>query len=169
LGIKEFFIHFDNRTGLEYILADKSIAVIYLSRSNLIRRYLSMVHMQKTKVVLDRGASATRGKFHIDISDMLRTLAILKDEVASEQAWISQIANSGHKIFEVKYEEYFLSEATIASTNKRLFQFLGVEPIPATSTHRKILSNCFVELIENSDEFFGALKNTEFADYLNQD
>lgn len=165
-GIKEFFIHFENRTGLQYILDDKNIDVIYLSRSDLVRRYVSMLHMEKTKIVVNRGISPPRKKIYVDIPDMLRTLAIMQAEVDYEKAWIKQIANSGHRIFEIRYEEYFVSDTSIKMINENLFEFLGVTSIEVRNTHRKILSGSFSELIENYDEFLRALKNSVYSSSL---
>ena len=167
LGIKEFFIHFENRSGLQYILSEQNIAVIYLSRSDLVRRYLSMRHMEQTKVVVDYGTATARKKIHIDIADMLRTLDAMKKETDDEQAWMSNIASAGHRILEIRYEEYFASDESIARHNGLIFEFLGVPPINVCNKQRKILSADLCDLVENYGEFCQALNNSPYATYLN--
>lgn len=167
IGIKEFFIHFESHTGLEYILSDKRINVIYLSRSDLIRRYISMLHMEQTKVVVDDGRAYTRTKVKIEIADMLGTLAVMQEEVNAEQVWMKRIANAGHRILEIRYEDYFASDDALLTNNENLFNFLGVPPAVVNNEQRKILSGRLSDLIENYDEFCRALKNSCFAAYLN--
>jgi len=168
IGIKEFFIHFESRSGLQYIFSDPSIAVIYLSRSDLLRRYLSVLHMEQTKVVVDYGTTTTRKKIHIDITDMLCALDVMQKETDDEQAWMSKIASAGHRIIEIRYEDYFESDESIARHNELLFEFLGVSPITVSNKQRKILSDDFCDLVDNFDEFCQALRSSPYAAYLTQ-
>lgn len=169
IGIKEFFIHFENHTGLQYILADNSISVIYLSRSNLVRRYISMLHMQATQIVVAHQDCLNRKKIRVDISHMLKTLATMSKEIEQERAWMEKFIQAGHPIFEIKYEDYFCTEEALIKTNEALFRFLDVTPIAIKGTHRKILSHDLTDIIENYEEFSQALLASPFASSLSTD
>lgn len=162
IGVKEFFIHIDEHPGLQYLLTDRDIKVIYLSRSDLVRRYISLLHMQQTQIVVAHDESNRRIKIRVDVDAMLESLDIMQKEVAQERAWMNKIVQAGHEIFEIHYEEYFASAESITDINQHLFTFLEVDVVPVNNTHRKILTDNYAELIENYEEFCSALQNTPY-------
>jgi hypothetical protein len=123
--------------------------------------------MEQTKVVVDYGSATTRKKIHIDIADMLCSLDAMKKETDDEQAWMSKIGSAGHRTLEIRYEDYFVSDESIARHNELIFEFLGVPPITICNKQRKILSPDLCDLVENYDEFCQALNNSPYANYLN--
>jgi hypothetical protein len=51
---------------------------------------------------------------------------------------------------------------------QKIFDFLGIDRLQVTGTHRKILSNKFEDVIENYEEIKTGLMDTRFGVYLDE-
>jgi len=168
IGVKDFFINFESRAAFDFILNQPEIDVIYLSRCNILRRYLSVLHMAKSKTATSEGVKLQVHQVQVDVKHMLHNLMILEQEVRREEAMLKRIEEAGHRLMRINYEDYFKSAKAIESTNKKVFQFLGVKPIALLSEHRKILPNSFSDIIINDQEVMSALKGTAYEVYLQE-
>ncbi len=168
IGIKDFFINFERRGAFDFILNQPEIDVIYLSRCNILRRYLSMLHMEKSNAAVSETSNLKVHQVRVDIDHMLHNLMILEQEVRDEEAMLKRIEKAGHRLMRINYEDYFKNTTTIESTNKKVFQFLGVKAIALLSEHRKILPNSFSDIIVNKQEVVAALKGTVYEVYLHE-
>jgi len=168
IGVKDFFINFESRAAFDFILNQPEIDVIYLSRCNILRRYLSVLHMAKSNTAVSESSHPKVHQVKVDIKHMLQTLMILEQEVMKEEAMLKRIEKAGHRLMRINYEDYFKSTATIELINKKVFQFLGVEGIALLSKHRKILPNSFSDIIVNDQEVMSALKGTVYEVYLHE-
>ncbi|MBL4759577.1 MAG: hypothetical protein JKY80_01820 [Mariprofundaceae bacterium] len=166
LGVKDFFINFELRDVFDFVVRQPEMSVIFLSRTNILRRYLSMLHMQTSKQVLSERGSINIHRLNIDIEHMLKALADIVIEVEKEKAMLDCLANAGHPILHLSYEVYFSSSESISDTNCKVFEFLGLDSIEMQSDHRKILPESFEGIIENYREFTNALQGTVYEKYL---
>lgn len=163
-GIKDFFINFRRWNAESFLVSDPDIAVIYLYRRNLLRRYLSLCQLNRVGIVSTERSTHLPGKLSVPIETLLNELTILKDEAADEIRVLKKLRN--HRVLNVEYEEYFDNPESIATTNRRIFEFLGVPPITLMSAQQKILPSDIREIVANYDELRSCLRNTPYEKYL---
>ncbi|RKZ45938.1 MAG: hypothetical protein DRR16_15625 [Candidatus Parabeggiatoa sp. nov. 3] len=165
IGTKDFFLHYQLTKAENFLISNKDIAIIYLYRENLLRRYLSMIFLNKTRVAKTEKKQTVQ-KVSIDIDHMIGYLKILETERENENRILAVLQD--HPLLAVKYEDYLLADqqATVIDYNKRIFEFLGVEPIEILSNHQKILPQEMCKIIQNYDEFRACLINTQYEHYL---
>lgn len=163
IGTKDFFLNVKTKQVENFYLSQPDIAVIHLYRENLLRRYLSGVFLRNTKIAATE-AKVSIEKVTIDIGQMMNYLENLERELAYENQFLTEL-NKQHRIFQLRYEDYFASETSILSYNRQIFEFLGVEPMAAQSRHQKILPQAISEMVANYDEFCASLANTKYQQY----
>ncbi|MDM8564089.1 sulfotransferase [Candidatus Halobeggiatoa sp. HSG11] len=163
LGTKDFFFNYHNKNAVDFLLSNQDIAIIYLYRENMLRRYISGVFLNKNQFASTEKNVKIR-KVNIDLAKMMTNLNAISKEVADEQNILKQLQN--HRLITIKYEDYFADEKSILAQNKQVFEFLDEEPIHLTSKHKKILPHSWRDQIENYDEFCDCLANTEYHQYL---
>ena len=164
IGTKDFFLNVKTKQVEKFYLSQPDLAVIYLYRENLLRRYLSGVFLRNTKIAATE-AKVSIEKVTIDIGQMMNYLENLEKELAYEKTFLTELTQQ-HRVFQLRYEDYFASEASILSFNRQLFEFLGVEPMEAQSRHQKILPQAICDIVANYDEFCATLANTKYQQYL---
>jgi len=165
IGMKDFFLNIRVRNAENFFISRPDIAVIYLYRENLLKRYLSTVFLAKTKMDrTEKSVSVTQ--VVINLPDMMKKLAALERERAEENRMLNELRN--HRILSIKYEDYFVSEQSITDYNCQIFEFLGVKPLLVTSQHKKILPQQLSKMIENYQEFCASLVNTQYEQYLDE-
>jgi hypothetical protein len=91
-------------------------------------------------------------------------LDTLEKEIADENRLLMELRKQ-HRVFQIRYEDYFASDTSILSYNRQVFEFLGVEPMEAQSRHQKILPQAISEMVANYDEFCASLANTKYQQY----
>lgn len=164
IGIKDFFTHFQGDTlARDFLVRNDDIAIIRLWRENLLRRYLSLVSMQKSNIVATERA-VPHAKITVNVDDMLDSLRMMEQQRLAEANFLAELR--GHRLLSLRYEDYFASHESIASYNQQIFAFLGVGPMRDQSHHKKILPLEFAEVIRNYDEFKAGLSRTHYAHYL---
>jgi len=165
IGIKDFFITMGRREGaFQYISNHPEIKVIYLYRSNILNRYISLVFMGENNRAVSYKKIKNK-KLHINIEDLLEkmdTFSLLRKE---EQEFIASLKN--HEVLNVEYEEYFEDSNSINFWNKKIFEFIGLDDTAELSQQKKILSNTLKDNILNYDELVSSLKGTEYEQFLN--
>ncbi|WP_296806282.1 hypothetical protein [Thiocapsa sp.] len=166
VGTKDFFLSVKNAEVTDFYVSRHEIAVIYLRRENLLKRYLSGVFMRKTRIAASEKAVAVE-KGIIDLDHLKKSLAVMDKEVAHEQSVMTSLAN--HSVLSIRYEDYFTNEESIFEYNRRVFEFLGVEPIAIKSEHKKILPQSIRDLVENYEELREYLKGGPHELYLEED
>ncbi len=95
---------------------------------------------------------------------MMTKLKVLDQEIENEKKIVSQLEN--HRLLNIRYEDYFASGEQLSTHNQRVFEFLGVKPLPLKSWHKKILPQGMHDLVENYDEFCACLTDTKYQKYL---
>jgi hypothetical protein len=136
-------------------------------------RIIHLIRRNALDVVLSKEAGAAReGRLHardgedveavrlnLDTDTLLRRMTLHERAVAGARVRFKKV---GLPYSEVVYEDLAADESGFEA----LFEFLGVEPAPATSSLQKLNPSSHEELIENYGEVRDALAETEFAGLL---
>jgi len=111
-------------------------------------------------------------KLHTDnffLVESIKEKHKLKNEnliLRHENEMMTQL-KTDHRVLTIKYEDHFAHEASIIDHNKRVFEFLGVEPLELISQHKKILPTTITDLVSNYDELAQVLTGSQYEHYLN--
>lgn len=169
VGVKDFSMNFKRRGIFSYLKDRSEILVINLYRENLLKRFISLEKMKDSGVI--KVANSDRNKTNnpsqkitLDIPYTLNQLEIFEQELSDHKQMIEDLPQS--QVLNIRYEELFADAESKYRCEKEVFNFLGVQPMPAKSDHRKILSDNLADIIENYDELKNTLENTRFAQYL---
>jgi LPS sulfotransferase NodH len=136
-------------------------------------RIIHLVRRNALDVVLSKEAGAARqGKLHardgdqveqvrlnLDTQSLVRRMTLHERAIAGARVRFKKV---GLPYTEVVYEDLASDEGRFAD----LFEFLGVEAAPVTSSLQKLNPTSHEELIENYGEVREALEGTEFAAQL---
>ena len=136
-------------------------------------RIIHLIRRNALDVVLSKEAGAARqGKLHarngdeveqvrlnLDTQSLLRRMTLHARAIAGARVRFKRV---GLPYTEVVYEDLAANENGFTE----LFEFLGVEPAPVTSSLQKLNPTAHEELIENYGEVREALEGTEFAGQL---
>jgi LPS sulfotransferase NodH len=136
-------------------------------------RIVHLIRRNALDVVLSREAGAAReGKLHardgedveavrlnLDTDTLLRRMTLHERAIAGARVRFKRV---GLPYTEVVYEDLAADERGFA----QLFEFLGVEPAPVSSSLQKLNPTSHEDLIENYREVRDALEGTEFAAQL---
>lgn len=166
LGIKDFWTNFKARNIEDYLVNRDDIRVVNLYRHNALNRLVSLEMMKKTGVVASESErrKESQKKVYLPLETAVTRLRLLEQEVAEQCALVDRLHPS--RVLNVSYEDLFSSQQSQDEFRGRLCCFLGVEPVKARSTHRKIISRDVSEVIENYDELVEVVRDTEFAKYF---
>lgn len=143
------------------VLNDPSILIIHLSRTNLLKRYVSnYIAARAIAPALIRNFEEKPGqvKISIDPEDCLKDILLTKD---TENRFRKFLNNK--KVFEIAYEDLLnLDSKTVI----QLQNFLGIAPINLLPKTKKINSDNLADILENYDEVKNKLANTPYASYF---
>lgn len=163
IGIKDFGFALRDRDLLDYFACRDHIRLLYLRRRNLLDRYLSLRAMQATGMVKTEQSAHRGPRLTIDIADMLKKLRIYRDEEAIAEALLSGVP--AERVLRIDYDRMF-APATRPALFAAIWKHLGVRPVEVASAQRKILNARREELIANHAEVEAALRDSEFAAFL---
>ena len=136
-------------------------------------RIIHLIRRNALDVVLSKEAGAARGgKLHaragddvervrirLQTDDLLRRMTLHERAIEGARVRFKRV---GLPYREVVYEDLAEDESGFAS----LFEFLGVEPAPVSSSLQKVNPSVHEELIENYGEVRNALEGTPYASQL---
>ncbi len=163
IGIKDFAFLIKKRNLIKYLTLSENIQVIHLHRKNILKKYLSLVRMNQTGII-GTTKSLAHKPVYITTDTLLESLNHLHHEQELEISISQNI--SKNRIFTIYYENYFESERSISDTNIKLFEFIGVQPLPVKSPMKKIGSNDLKQDILNYHEVCATLRGTENERFL---
>lgn len=150
-GFKLFYYHpqnvENNQLLFETIQADKSIKIIFLERTNLLRREYSRLKANQTnvwKVTHPSKHSHDKTKIHIDINHLIATI----DSVTNAENLYKQMYRE-HKHIIIQYEDI---ENNHRETIAKIFRFLDVHNHNANGNTIKQNPGMLIDLIENYNE-----------------
>jgi len=165
LGIKDFFIKVRARNVESFLENDNELLVINLYRENVLKRYISVLFMERTgAVVATEKGKGKRPGIRVPLENIVEMLDVYQSETQGQLALADRL--SPRRVFTLRYEDYFASDRAKAEYTEQLFTFLGVEPIPIQSSHKKILSPRLEDIVENYEELHERLRDTEHSQYL---
>ncbi|ELR99291.1 hypothetical protein [Gloeocapsa sp. PCC 73106] len=169
IGVKDFAFNFTRRTIPDYLKA-RDILIIFLYRENLLKRVLSRLNLRKTRVIAitdDRIQEKNNiEKIHVPIDELIPELDVFNEEQKEQLMMIEGIPEE--RILRITFEQYFASSDNQNEYNNRIFDFLNVDKLTLKSSHKKILPNKLVDIIENYEEVFEVLKNTKYNKFLEE-
>ncbi|MBJ7899317.1 MAG: hypothetical protein GC158_05185 [Cyanobacteria bacterium RI_101] len=165
LGVKDFSINFIKRGVADYFQQRPYLKVINLYRSNSLRRLISLEAMKNTGVIgLERSQKAKTSTVFLPTENLLERLALYDREKQDQFALLQSFPKEN--VLEIEYETYFQSEESQRVYNDRVFELLGVEPLPLEGKHRKILPQSLEATLTNYAEVRQALQGTSYETFL---
>ena len=132
--------------------ADVDLAIVFLHRRDLLRRYLShQVVLRQTgiTVVAAGGTPPLVAPFEIDIDDLLRDIAETRRRTREFEA-----AFATHPSLHVAYEDL---AADPQAQCDRVFAFVGVDSVPVRVATERIVREAPQALVLNYAEVLAAL------------
>jgi LPS sulfotransferase NodH len=166
VGFKIFYYHpldAEDNWVWDRIYNDTSIPIIHLTRTNLLRTYLSRQIADKTRVWRDE-----TGNKAIDTDDKRVTLDPneCKAEFIKTDKWVKEAESRmvGHRVLQVTYEE-LTGEGQGACLN-RIQEFLQVKPLKLSSGMKRQNAEDIEKLVLNYEELARSLKGTEWERFL---
>jgi LPS sulfotransferase NodH len=140
----------------------KRVRIIHLIRRNALDVVLSKEAGQARRGVLHarEGQLVEAVRVRLDTDDLMERLAAHERAIAGARVRFKRV---GLPYREVVYEDLVADEAGGFGA---LFEFLGVEPAPVSSSLQKVNPTAHEELIENYGEVREALDGTKFAEQL---
>jgi hypothetical protein len=139
----------------------KRVRIIHLIRRNALDVVLSLEAgaARGGQLHARDGQEVERVRLRLQPDDLLRRMTLHERAIAGARVRFKRV---GLPYREVVYEDLAEDESGFAS----LFEFIGVEPAPATSSLQKLNPTAHEELIENYGEVREALEGTRFAAQL---
>jgi len=166
VGFKIFYYHpldADDNWVWDRVYNDISIPIIHLTRTNLLRTYLSRQIADKTHVWRDE-----KGNKAVDTEDKRVTLDPdeCKAEFIKTEKWVKEADACivGHRVLQVTYEE-LTGDGQEACLN-RIQEFLKVNPLKLSSGMNRQNAEDIEKLVLNYDELARSLKGTEWERFL---
>ena len=163
VGTKDFAHVFEARGIASYAAMRDDLFVIGLVRENTVRRVLSAVIMQHTRV-----AAATRTMrtptVAIDPADFERDLAVFEAETKQLRAQLARVPSN--RKLTLTYEALFANPVSTHAALRQAYDALGLRFRGQSSDHKKIVNRPLRKVIANYDELSERIVGTRFADQL---
>ena len=140
----------------------KRVRIIHLMRRNALDVVLSKEAGEARRGVLHarEGQEVESVRVRLSTDDLMRRLTLHERAIAGARVRFKKV---GLPYREVVYEDLVANEQEGFAS---LFEFLGVEPAPVSSSLQKVNPTVHEELIENYGEVREALEGTPFAGQL---
>lgn len=141
----------------------KRVRLIHLIRRNSLDVVLSKEAGEARHGVLHarEGQPVESVRLRLRTDDLMKRLTAHERAVAGARVRFKKVGLSYREVF---YEDLVADEAGGFAS---LFEFLGVEPAPVSSSLQKVNPTAHEELIENYGEVREALEGTKFSGQLN--
>lgn len=163
VGFKVFYNHLTENEWQKF-LACKDLKIIHLTRRNRLRTVISLEIALKTgqwtKSRKGHSGEVQEKRLKLDPSKVIKRLEQIEDGETT-----ARIRFRDRQILEVIYEELVRSPQSVFES---VGKYLGVNGIdPGKIRLRRQNPETLQQLIINYDEIEAALRNTRFAEYLN--
>jgi Stf0 sulphotransferase len=161
VGFKVFYNHLTNEEWSK-LRACRKLKVIHLTRRNRLRTIISLEIAFKTGKWTRSSKSEELGRKQLilDPSKLIKQLEQIEEGESD-----TRVRFNDRQIFEVVYEELVQSPMEVFAL---VSKYLGVDGIdPSKIRIKKQNPESLRQLIVNYDEIVAVLKNTRFAEYLN--
>lgn len=155
-------LQYKNDEKLKEIFLSSDFKIIYLRRKNYLRQAISIIIGNQRNKWHDSKASPLSGKkFQINCSELLELMH-----------WIEIYEHKEKKILEgteylsLTYEGDLLNQQNHQETLNKVFQYVGVKPVPVETNFFKTTSSNLSDFIENHEEVMDVISKTKYADLL---
>lgn len=161
MGFKIFYYHpldSDNNEVWNYLKNDKSIKIIHLTRSNMLRTVTSRQIAAKTdkwSKFNKKEVSIEEKRINLDIDYCLKEF----ENTFNFERKIRDEYNS-ERIIEITYEELIQDNQYILN---QIFNFLGLENSKVASSHKKQNKEELRDLIINYEELVKDIENSKWS------
>lgn len=158
-----------NKRAEDFILKNKNIKKIILSRENKIKTFVSLKIAEKTKCFSviknsnNKYNHTHREKIHITYEELEK---FIKSNESYYEIINQYLTKSRQNYFSITYEDFALTEGNLVK--EELLKFLNVDPNPNLIRPRHIKQNPddLSELIENFDEIKVRVEGTSLEKFL---
>lgn len=136
--------------------------IIYLRRKNFFRQALSVLLGHQRKIWHDFEADPlNNSRFAIDCDELLSRIETIERFEKREMELLE-----GEDYLYINYEKDLYSGENHQKTADRVFEYLGVESVPVTTKFHKTTPEDPSDFIENYEEVYTTIKNSEYARFL---
>jgi hypothetical protein len=163
VGIKDFLVTMEKYQVFDFIRSNDDFKIIYLYRSNLLKKYISGVYMTNSRIAATY-SDININPIEIDIAKMMSSLNVALDESEREKEFIASLHK--HEVMIIEYEHYFESKESVSDWNNIIFEFLEITPVKTKSKQMKILPDILKDTVTNSSEVVDALIGTKYECFL---
>jgi hypothetical protein len=167
IGVKEFSLNL-HRYGLPSYLDDRrDIKVIGLVRRGIVERMLSSQMLAATGAVsVPVGGAAPKGSIRIDPERISFLLEAIEQENRDLEELLHRLPPD--RLHACNYEDIFASEEALKTETMKIFDFLGLPPVPLTVRMAKIIRRPIGEVVINFDECLHTVRGTRFERMLQE-
>jgi hypothetical protein len=143
-------------------LAADGWRIIHLRRRNVLRQTLSQFVAERRKAYhLFAGQREDLGRMEVDLARVVRHMGWrLRMQELEERA----LDGLSHAV--VHYEDDLMDGARHQATADRLFAFLGLDPAPVTTAHRKITPKRLADFVANPEAVAAAVTEAGLGRFL---
>lgn len=160
-GCKIFYyhpFHTEDKSVWDYILNDKSIKIIHLTRENKLRTYLSLEIANKTDMwsrKKNKNISLNKKQVEINFDEFLDRLNIIEQYENETRSKFKD-----HSFLEISYEQLVNNKK---DTMKSVFGLLDIEESEIKSNYKKQNKEKVSDLILNYSEFMKKLEKSKYS------
>lgn len=166
VGFKIFYYHpidSDDKSVWDIIEKDRSIKIIHLRRTNMLRTYISKQIALKTNVwsTSEVGKSTkTDKRIEVDVEDCLA-------DFENVRSWGEKTSKQfeAHDLLELTYEEMIKDNG---ATMNEVFEFLGVAKHPVKSILKKQNPEALKDIVSNFEELKSALTMAGYSNFFEE-
>jgi LPS sulfotransferase NodH len=143
-------------------LDDAGFRLIYLWRRNLLHHAVSNAFAERRGRYHDKaGESSTRPTVRLDPETIIGAMRRRRRHLEAERAALGDLPR-----LELVYEDALLDAADHQVTARRVFAYLGLQPVAVVTELAKSAAGNLRTLVSNYDELAAALSGTDLEVYL---
>lgn len=154
-------LSFDEAKSLVSKLSEEGWKIIYLYRSNILRRSLSSLAARQRNLRHFHGSANKLRKIHVDCEALLERIRESEERVKLDQQILKDIP---HLLIE--YEKDLLDQSLHSETCKKIFEYLGIPTVEVETKLTRTSTDDLSQTIENYDEVKATLENTKYFTLL---
>ena len=167
IGVKDFSVQFQKRNMTDFFIERSHIKVINLMRENQLKRFISLSLMGETGLITatsEKAINRNKPKITIDTTTLINTIDVYENELNDQKVIVGKLPPE--QCLNLTYEKVFESSDSLLQTKLDTLDFLGLDRVEISSTHRKLNSGKLSNLVENYDEVRKILFDTIYEKYL---
>lgn len=163
VGFKLMLSQLNSHISLTTYLRQRSIKILHLTRNNVLATLISRARARHTGTYhlskIETDHANVRSLVYLDEVSLLHRLRQVKDENRALRALFS----NSPLYLNISYEDFCSGDSRCRAA---IFNFLNVDNYPLSSKLEKIVNGTLKDVIENSDNIYSIVKNSEFANCL---